>query len=118
MSKLERQKNSRAQLLEALENLSSFAKQRRYKEIVPFVHVPDELIAQWDSHARLVRESTEWFLETLSDDERAAMIRFDEVVNVYYYQSDADVPEIFEDTGWQRLSTKAGETLAVFRSDG
>lgn len=115
MSKTELQKNSRAQLIETLENLSSFERQRRYKEIVPFVHVPEELIAQWDSHARLLRESRDWFLEIVDDDERSAMARFDSAVNAYYHDSLDDVPEIFEDTSWQELTSKAGEILAVFR---
>ncbi|MEL6547063.1 MAG: hypothetical protein AAFQ82_20725, partial [Myxococcota bacterium] len=115
MSKVELQKNSRAHLIEALENLSSFDAQKRYKEIVPFVHVPDELIAQWDSYASLVRESRDWFLEILNDEQRKAMMKFDAAVNAYDHQSLADVPEIFDDEGWQELSKKAGKMLAILR---
>ena len=48
---------------------------------------------------------------------RTAMVKFDAAVNKYYNQSLADVPEIFDDTGWQELSKRACETLAEFRKE-
>ena len=44
--------NAKRQLVDLLLTLSDFEAQQRYKEAVPFVHVPVELMEQLSSYTR------------------------------------------------------------------
>ena len=104
------QRNSLAQLGHTLQDFSTLDRQRQYKSAVPFVHVPIELIAQWDNHARMVREVA-WFAILFSADELEAIASFDALVNDAWLKMGPqlpDVPEILEDARWIQLSRDAG----------
>jgi hypothetical protein len=49
------QYNTRQNLLRTRADLSDEGSQQRYKQVVPFVHVPMEFLAQWDAYARLLK---------------------------------------------------------------
>lgn len=74
MPKLEQ--NVVDQLHKTLADFASEERQTSYKEQVPFVHVPVELLAQWDNDSRLVREA-DWFRALFTEAERAALSNLD-----------------------------------------
>ncbi len=103
------QDNSLGQLRRTLEDLSSTDRQRRYKEQAPFVHVPDELLAQWETHIRYLRE-TEWFRELFDTAQATAMERFDILIQETAAQLGSgvpDVPEIFGRAAWLEIGSEA-----------
>jgi hypothetical protein len=110
------QKNMRKNLMHTLENLSDQKCQVKYKQAVPFVHVPRELLAQWDEYSRLLKERCDWFIKGLTQHELAALAEFDIKV-VAFTQADRlpDVPEIFEVREWVKLMDDASQLRAVLR---
>jgi len=107
--KTELQKNSLWQLRRTLEDLSSTDRQRHYKEQVPFVDVPRELLVQWDTHIRYLREMT-WFRKLFNREQASAMERFDILLQQTASQLGyplPDVPEIFEHAAWRELGSEA-----------
>ncbi|MEO1483963.1 MAG: hypothetical protein AAFU77_17770, partial [Myxococcota bacterium] len=76
-------KKAREDLLYTLEHFASREKQIKYKEAVPFVHIPIELMQQWENFARLLREERKWFLDVVTPEEREAMGHFDRALNTY-----------------------------------
>ena len=92
---------------------SSQKEQSRYKNSVPFVNIPEELIAQWDSFARLLYYQ-EWFVSELDKECIQKLKEFNiHIENFFEYCQDdcEDVPEIFENYEWINLSYHAKELL-------
>jgi hypothetical protein len=111
------QKNARGNLIRTLEDWSDRGQQVGYKQAVPFVHVPRELLAQWDQYRRLLHERRDWFIQSLTAPEIAAMAGFDAVVEAFVCDEQlADVPEVFAHPEWIRLMAGAGDLLAVLKS--
>jgi hypothetical protein len=107
------QQNSLENLARTLRDLSSLDRQLKYKAAVPFVHVPVELIAQWDNHARMSREVS-WFRELFTQQELDAMAQFHEAVEDIGTAQEGDlpdVPEILTDARWLHL-TRLAQDLA------
>jgi hypothetical protein len=109
----ELEKNSIDHLLRTLEDWASSERQISYKKAVPFVHVPIELLAQWDHHNRMLRE-VDWFRTLFTESEQAKLFAFNATVERYcevrgdHY---ADVAEILADQEWQKLMQAAGDLL-------
>jgi hypothetical protein len=105
------QKNSLDQLRGTLDHLASPERQIAYKKAVPFVHVPAELFAQWDNHARMLRE-VDWFRVLFSEEDRAAIGAFGAKVERFRTRQGAhfpDVDEILADPEWHAVGRAAGE---------
>jgi hypothetical protein len=112
------QRNVRVNLVRTLENLSSQERQIKYKADVPYVHVPQELLAQCNDYTSLLKEQREWFIQSLSESEMAAIIDFDHAVRAFDWEGSLpDVPPIFELPRWVRLMEKATELLLVLKSN-
>ena len=132
MSTTPLQRNYLQQMADTLRDLSSVRSQLEYKAAVPFVHVPRELIAQWDNYARMARDGeAPWFRELFSAQQLEAIAEFDEVVDQTWLREDKllDVPDVITDSRWlllvrqaevlaQRLSAKLPVPTARVRSGG
>ncbi len=68
--------NSKRNLLDLLANLASGERQAKYQEDVPYIHVPIELVCQWEQFSSLLRQQY-WFRNSLTDDELDALEKFD-----------------------------------------
>jgi len=98
------QKNTRLNLIRTLEDFSDRQRQEKYKRAVPFVHVPIELLAQWDNYSHHLRGRRNWFIESFTARELVAMEKFDAAVEAFACDEPfSDVPEIFEEDGWVQL---------------
>jgi hypothetical protein len=119
----ELQINSLWHLRRTLEDMSSHESQRRYKAKVPFVHVPVELLEQWSTHIRYLRD-TDWFAELFNSTQHAAMEHFDTIIeNAVSELPDPipDIPDVFEHVAWNVVGREAQRLLAVLprsESDG
>lgn len=111
------QKNKRLNLIRTLECFSNRERQEEYKRSVPFVQVPRELLAQWDEYSHLLKERQDWFIQSLTVDEFAAVMAFDSVVAEFACGNRLpDVPEIFDKPQWIELMSGASKLLAVLKS--
>ena len=103
-------------MVRTLEDWSDQERQVRYKQSVPFVHVPRELLAQWDQYSRLMKVRQAWFIESLTDGELAAMATFDTEVAAFDFEVHLpDVPEVFDLPQWRQLMDKGRELLSVLK---
>ena len=90
----ELQKNAKRNLIQTLECLASKTLQTSYKKSVPFVHIPYELICQWDSH---FYKDKKWFIEIWTSQEWKALLAFDQTFNrITELIPDRDFPDIPE----------------------
>jgi hypothetical protein len=90
----------------------------KYKQAVPFVHVPRELLAQWDEYSNRLKEKREWFVESFDPGELAAIISFEMTIAAFKNDQLLDVPEVFRLPEWVALMNKASELLAALKSNG
>ncbi len=105
-------------LVRTLEKLSNRDRQRNYKADVPFVHVPRELLAQWQEYTSLLKERRDWFIKSLSESELAAMMAFDEEVGSFNWEGRLpDVPAVFDMPQWVGLMHGANQLLVVLNSN-
>jgi hypothetical protein len=84
---------------------------------VPFVHIPRELLAQWDEYSRLLKERRDWFIQSLTERELVAMVTFDAAVEAFPCDGRLpDVPEILDTSDWVQLMHGASQLLIVLNS--
>jgi hypothetical protein len=107
--------NHRANLRRTLSYLAMESAQKEYKQKVPFVHVPLELLAQWD--AAYAPRHMDWFTGAFSEIEREALDVFQkllvqQVPDPLVLQD--DVPEVFTSPEWMAIRDGAAELLKVF----
>lgn len=111
------QTNSKNNLFETLEYLASIDKQIGYKESVPFVHIPYELICQWEGH--FVKDQS-WFQEIWTEYQWKELKRFDEKFNKICDQIPdldfSDVPEVFEHPLWIKMISLSNETITNLKT--
>lgn len=108
----ELQLHTKNQVLETIHVFASPDRQSKYKNSVPFVHVPRELVAQFDSYRNL--RSREWYIGIWSEPELKALDDFDIRLNKCFEEIGEDmddVPEIFEDQKWIEIVKTADECL-------
>ncbi len=103
----ELEQNSLANFERTLADLGSDARQRRFKECVPFVHVPIELAEQCAGYARLL--GVDWYRALFDTDEIDALGAFLARVCGYVQREPvADVDEgVLEDPAWREVMTAA-----------
>jgi hypothetical protein len=111
---------ARNRIIEYLELAASFAAQRKYERAAPIVHVPYEVIAQWEDwvpHLDLVLGTSEVY----TVEEAEALTRFqaiwDEAVSALgnHYPPLEDVQAM---PAWERLRREAESALAIFARRG
>lgn len=113
----ELQINSKNNLFQTLECLASKEEQVNYKNSVPFVHIPYELICQWDGH---FIKGQSWFREIWTEYQWKELNRFDEEFNQICDQIPdddfLDVPEVLEHPLWIKLISFSKETITNLKT--
>lgn len=108
--------NCRRTLSIFLEQLSSREYQQHYKNAAPFVHIPTEMIAQWDS---LYLTNTKWFLRGFTMDELLALKLLEQLIRELLIQFDGvipDIPDVFAFDIWDKIIIQAKTTLSLMQS--
>jgi hypothetical protein len=109
----------RNRIIEYLELVSSFDDQREYQSGAP-VHVPHEVINQWEDWVRGPRDPA--FVQPLfTEEEQDAIARYHQIWNETAASTPNPLPDLeslFLTTEWQRLRDAAFEALRVFRVRG
>ena len=80
--------------------------QLAYKEKVPFVDIPRELIAQWENHTRMLDECG-WYFDMFSKEELELTKKLDFLINKFCQKDTEDIPEVFENPVWQEIIQQA-----------
>lgn len=107
-------RNICANIIGTLKYLSAETEQLDYKSKVPFVHVPEELLSQWDSYRIYFYESG-WFLQWLDPICIDALVCFDEQIKKFRksHKEIEDVPNVFNNKDWNRLGHLSRDLLHV-----
>lgn len=108
------QANTKENLLNTLKYFTAAEEQRRYKSSVPFVHVPNEIVAQWDSYRR-VRDK-DWYIQIWEPAELEALDNFGKILDNFLGKCEGklnDVPEILENLGWIAVMEAAAPILVL-----
>lgn len=98
--------------------LSSAEEQIRYQGFVEFVHVPIELIAQWDNHFRMIVE-VKWFSDLFSQLEKENIFKFNLIMNDFCdvdYKLLDDLEDYLASNSWKNIiseSTLLSEKLNI-----
>jgi len=106
-------------LKRTLSNLSSQTEQEVYKSKVPYVHIPDELIAQWESIRVFIADEgllTRYLDQFLIDELR----KFDLLIIEFCKKNRNidDVPDVFTNKDWRFVMKRAKHLRAVFEEHG
>lgn len=107
----ELQIKTRNQVLDMFKDLSSKKAQKDYKNAVPYVHIPNELISQWDGCYLIGRN---WYREIWTKNQLEILSRFNTEFNrliEYLPNPMPDVPDVFEDRIWQQIMVLSKEIL-------
>ena len=107
------QSNALGALFRTINDLADIERQRAYKNAVPFVDVPAELLQQWFGHSRLLRDVT-WFRELFTMEETKALEVFGELVDAKFPPGGPplpDVPEIHMNPFWGEVMMDAHPSL-------
>lgn len=102
--------NTIDQLFDVIEYFGDPKDQIRYKNAVPYVHIPEELFNQWERFPRLAKERRDWFMDIFSAQQIESILDFNKAVEGYWKSRDyelLDVPEILDDESWLRLGHEA-----------
>jgi hypothetical protein len=108
----ELQLNTKNSVQGTLQVFASADKQRKYKNDVHFVHIPNEIIAQWASYQQL--RSREWYIKIWSNLELKSLDDFDLTLRKLLNDigdSIVDVPEILQNKTWVKIMKAAEECL-------
>jgi hypothetical protein len=111
----ERQQNVKWQVLDALKNFASAEKQMKYKDKVPFVHIPFELMAQWNYFRD--NRNQDWYQQIWTPAELKSLDEFSAALKNLLPQlgkQPDDVPEILDNAIWKEIMEKAREALDAF----
>jgi len=107
----ELQKNTKANIFDILETLESREFQIKYKKAVPFIHVPEELITEWDSsHIK----NKKWYHEIWTGKQFITLSEFDlelKTILKSLPNNLPDTPEILENQLWIEIMSLASLTL-------
>ena len=113
----ELQENSRLNLIQTLDCLASMTEQLNYKNSVPFVHIPYELICQWDSH--FIKDK-QWFRETWTSQEWEALssfnVAFDRICQLIPNEGFQDIPEVHTNPIWLDIIAAAKRSSELIKN--
>lgn len=91
-----------------LQDTSSIERQERYKAAVPFVHVPEELLAQWDAIGHQLKEQA-WFRDLFPAEVQELLRKSSKLASRLTHLP--DVPEVFQNKAWLELVRSAQGAL-------
>jgi hypothetical protein len=97
----ELQINTRKTILNTLDLLGSISKQSEYKNSVPFVNIPAELIEQWNNHNRI--KNNNWYTEIWTEKEYLLLEAFNKNFQEKLEclpKKLPDIPQILENENW------------------
>ena len=106
--------NTLNDLREVLLDFSSIEEQQKYKDSVPYVHIPIEIIEQLSDQERMLRECL-WYRELFTQEGATKIINFYKFCSKKtkkFSENFPDVPEIFTDKDWQEIMSKASSLYA------
>ncbi|TGT70772.1 hypothetical protein EN802_20850 [bacterium M00.F.Ca.ET.159.01.1.1] len=110
----------RNQLIGYFEWVSSYDEQRRYQTAVPYVHVPNEALNQWDDWAS--DGVLERYVEPVfSVEEQQALRDYRAVLNSFCDDTPQTLPPLEQLIGtepWARLRLAAKKALEIFMHRG
>lgn len=110
----------RGKLIELLELISSKDDLIKYKNNIPFVHIPFEVLSDWDSAFGI---QYKWYYEEYKEVEINKMKEMDRIISDLYtsYEADMDnfpdVPEIFKTPLWNKLMVTSNEFLKFLQKE-
>jgi hypothetical protein len=108
--------NMKRQLVDVLFNLSDFEAQERYKEAVPFVHVPIELMEQLSQFTAERSQKTDWYEGVIANAIIQEHLETLEQATRYHAQAckknRSDVPAVFQQQSWLDVREAAQKALA------
>ena len=113
----ELQLNTKNSVLTTLAVFASANNQKDYKNAVPFAHVPNEIIGQWQSYREL--RTKEWFNAIWNETELKSLDDFDLVVKKLILETKKDiqdVPEVLLDEKWIKVMKTAESCLFILES--
>ncbi|MEL7013759.1 MAG: hypothetical protein AAFO72_10825 [Pseudomonadota bacterium] len=111
----------RDQILGFLEIAASIEEQLEYEKTVPFAHVQDEMIVNWNMGQPLDKISDPFPKEVYSDDEVTALLEFDRAVETvwpYVKGSSKPIAELKQEPYWRDYVTAAAKTRDVLLKRG
>jgi hypothetical protein len=113
----ELKKNIFIQLVDTLSVFSSESEQLAYKKKVPFVHIPEELYAQWESY-RLHFYESGWLSQWIDASCLDALISLDKEIQKFFKINGSieDVPSIFANQGWKQIGIHSQDIAQKFLS--
>lgn len=109
----ELQKNYKTNVIDFLKCISSQEEQLLYKKNVPFVHIPKELIAQWDGEEVFVKNE-QWFKDIWSEDQWNVLEDFEKQFEdrlKKFPKNIPDIPEILNEQYWKEIIELAKQSL-------
>lgn len=106
----ELQKNTKDNITDFLNTISSTDSQLNYKKSVPFVHIPNELACQWDD---FFSPDHKWFSEIWTESEFKLLKKFDSEFNVILDSMGdlEDVPAILNNGSWKKVMNLASDLI-------
>ena len=110
----------RNRIIEYLETASSYEEQKKFETDVPIVHVPNEIINEWEDYVN--RDClSECAGPVFSPEEQIAIRQFDAVWAQVADDTPNPLPPLSKLIGtepWERLRTAASQALGVFQVRG
>ena len=112
-------KYQRESMIEVLESIASRNDLIEYKQSVPYVHIPFEVLSEWESAYGI---KYKWFYDEYSATEIQHLTQIDEQISSLYEDFEGridkfpDVPEILENKKWIDLMNKCQNTLEKIKS--
>jgi len=108
-SKRERQQRNPNELILVLEQIANKSECERYKNSVPFVHIPNELISQWEG---AYQPNSKWYDQFYEESEKNSLMKFNHLLKQIDQDNEydlPDVPEIFDLIKWQNIMNEANQ---------
>ena len=113
----ELQKNTKINVFEMFEDLSSKQEQLDYKNAVPFVHIPNELISEW--YGNFIKDQ-KWYRKIWTDKQWSSLQKFDKEFNLLLDKLPKDlddVPTIFNNPTWIEIMNLADLTFRELKKE-
>lgn len=111
----------RNHIIDYLELASSFEDQRQYEQDAPMVHVPYEVINQWDDWVWIAPSENPYNLDIYDADEVEALVRYHEVLEAVSDAVPDDHPALSKVQSmpeWRLLRDAAEQTLGILMRRG
>ncbi len=112
-------KFQRHSMINVLEIISNKNELINYKKSVPYVHIPTEVLNQWESAYGI---NYKWFYDEYNVKEIQELVKIDEQISLLckdfegQHEYFPDVPEILENMKWKNIMINCHNTLKIIKS--